>query len=252
MSLIRKNEAVQTWQGAKIMLAGDSGVGKTTWAAQDENPLFLCFEDGLAGLPVDYVSIKSYADMINTLDELKKMLVAKTFVYTSIVIDGLDDYLSTVDEMVMAWAKTKYDEAVMKSVQAIGDVPNGTGWQRQRLYCLSYLKEFSLLPAALIVLSHTKQKTIGNGANAYQKTCLNSPSERLGNGIKGFMDHLIVARQTVRGNKKTTFINTDDRMDCIGKSRGSDGKDPKPLIKTGTIWGDNPKENFDNIRQLFQ
>jgi hypothetical protein len=248
---ISKNSNEQTWRGSKILIAGDSGCGKTTLAAQDEKPLFLCFEQGLAQLPVDFINVRSADDLLETVDYLRDLVKNKKFDYTSVVIDGIDDYLVVIDELVMKWAHSKYKKEVMDDVQGIGDIPQGNGWARQRLYCMYYIKELSYLPCALVVLSHTKSVTLGNGANAYQKIKLNAPSDRLGNAIMGFMDHLIVIRTTVRGNSKVRYLNASDRMDCIGKSRGSDGKEPKPLVKDGTVLTDVPKENFDKIRSLF-
>ena len=257
MSLIKQNEAIQTWQNTKVLLGGESGVGKTTFAAQDEAPLFLCFENGLADLKVKCAEITNYSLMEKVLEELNGL--RKDFPFTSIVFDGLDDYLIVIDEMVMTWARSKYKKEVMDNVQSIGDLPNGTGWARQRMYALHFIKQFASLPCALIILSHTKNKTIGNGANAYQKVVLNSPTERLSNAIKGFCDHVVIARTTVRGNQKTVYLNASDRMDCIGKSRGTDGKNPKPLIKDGLIWDqakengdDAPARNFKKFRELFQ
>lgn len=252
MSLIMKNNGDATWNNAKILIGGETGTGKTTLCAQDEKPLFLCHEEGLAQLPVDCVKITSYKILEELIEELKALVHEKKFPYTSIIQDGLDDYLPQVDNMVMEWAKTKYSKEVMDGIQSIGDIPNGTGWARQREYALYYIKQLSMFPCAYIINSHTKQKTVGKGSSAYLKTDLNAPSERLGNAIKGYMDHVIIIRQTERGNKKVRYITTSDRMDCAGKSRGSDGLNPKPLITDGLVLTDDPKENFIKIRGFFK
>ena len=251
---IARNSSTQEWKDAKILIAGESGVGKTTFAAQDENPLFICFEKGLASLPVDFVEAKDHVELEAIREHLIGLIKEKKFPYTSIVLDGLDDLVPLIDGMILAWAHSKFKKEVMDNVQGIGDIPNGNGWVRRLIYAKHWLNMFSQFPCALILLSHTKQKTMGNGANSFQKIVLNAPHEGMGNSIKGFMDHLVVARTTVRGNQKTVYLNASDRMDCIGKSRGSEGKNPKPLVPDGIIWKQGPeapRENFENFRKLF-
>lgn len=249
---IEKNSGSLHWKDAKILLAGDSGSGKTTFTAQDERPLFLCHEDGLAQLPVDKIRITSCTELEDSINHLEQLVSTGQFNYTSIVQDGLDDFIPQCDDAVMEWAKTKYSAEVMTTVQGIGDIPNGQGWSQERMVVMYFIRRLSNFPCAYIINSHTKQKTIGTGKNAYQKTCLNAPSERLANTIKGHMDHLVVIQQTEIGNVKKRRLNTADRIDCIGKSRGSDGLKPKPLLPNGIIWGDDPAENFKNFRAYFK
>src|SRR5690606_7152018 len=55
----------------RVVVHGDGGVGKSTFAAGAYKPVFLPFEDGLSGLEVDaFPLLRSYQDAIDALASL--------------------------------------------------------------------------------------------------------------------------------------------------------------------------------------
>lgn len=74
----------------RIVLYGDSGVGKSTWAANAPNPIFLDIEKGLDGIDKD---VKVQSTEINSLTDIKEALVFlkdEKHDYKTVVIDSLD------------------------------------------------------------------------------------------------------------------------------------------------------------------
>lgn len=67
-----------------VLIYGRPGVGKTTLAAQFDDPLFLCFEPGTKSLSVFKVDITSWKQFCEIVSELKR--VKK---YQTVVIDTL-------------------------------------------------------------------------------------------------------------------------------------------------------------------
>jgi len=76
----------------KIILYGVEGVGKTTWAAQAPNVMFLCAEDGVRGLDVPKLltsrndEIKTFNDVLDAVSQL----LEEPHDFKTLVIDTID------------------------------------------------------------------------------------------------------------------------------------------------------------------
>ena len=68
----------------KILVYGEHGVGKTTWASRFPNPIVLATEDGSSDIDVARVSLTSAADALNAAHEV----VSSDF--QTIVVDSID------------------------------------------------------------------------------------------------------------------------------------------------------------------
>ncbi|WP_163836922.1 ATP-binding protein [Spartinivicinus ruber] len=74
-------------QAPRILLYGTHGIGKTTFAANAPNPIFLFTEDGAGQLTVDsFPLLKSYEDVIGALNAL----LNEEHDYKTVVLDSLD------------------------------------------------------------------------------------------------------------------------------------------------------------------
>ena len=81
----------------RILIHGVAGVGKTTFAAAADGPVFVCTEDGLGRLQVPHFPLAtSYADVTGALDALRQ----ESHAFRTIVIDSID-WLET-----LIWAET--------------------------------------------------------------------------------------------------------------------------------------------------
>lgn len=73
----------------RVLLVGTEGVGKTTWAADAPNPIFICAEDGLPpvlGEVARFPEPQSFADVLEALREL----IRGEHDFQTLVIDTLD------------------------------------------------------------------------------------------------------------------------------------------------------------------
>jgi len=71
----------------RIIVYGDAGIGKTTFAAGAPSPVFIGTEDGLGSLDADcFDEITSYASVIEALAHLGR----EEHQYKTVVIDSLD------------------------------------------------------------------------------------------------------------------------------------------------------------------
>jgi len=68
----------------RVVIHGDGGVGKTTFAAGAYKPIFLPFEDGLSGIEAEaFPLLKSYAEAMEAITTLVK----EEHSYSTVVVD---------------------------------------------------------------------------------------------------------------------------------------------------------------------
>jgi hypothetical protein len=136
-----------------IILYGDHGLGKTSWAASAPSPIFLRTEDGIGVLDVarfDDVAT-SYAKV---LDQLKD-LIKEDHPYKTVVLDSLDHLEPLV------WKHTVTEENNAK-IQKIEDFGYGKGYiaaldyWRQIIDALLYLRTIKKM--AVILIAHCNAK----------------------------------------------------------------------------------------------
>jgi hypothetical protein len=104
---IKKNTALSA---PRIMLYGVEGIGKTTFAANAPNPIFICTEDGLGSLQVDHFPLATKAS--DVLDAITS-LVTDQHDFGTVVLDSVDwldnliwsDVESTHDAKDLAYGK---------------------------------------------------------------------------------------------------------------------------------------------------
>lgn len=99
----------------RILLYGTHGIGKTTFAAMAESPVFIRTEDGLGALEVDRFPLcTSWGDVLACLDSL----IAGKHDYRTVVIDSLD----WLERLI--WSEVCRE----RSVKTIEDVPYARGY----------------------------------------------------------------------------------------------------------------------------
>jgi hypothetical protein len=99
MSFLDRVQTKQTDLPPRIVIHGENGCGKTTFAASAKQPIFLLCEEGrgklqLAALPDD--AMNSYSDALAAIQEL----VAEKHDYKTLVIDTIDAFEPLVHKQV--------------------------------------------------------------------------------------------------------------------------------------------------------
>ncbi len=99
----------------RILLYGTHGIGKTTFAAMAESPVFIRTEDGLGALEVDRFPLcTSWGDFLACLDSL----IAGKHAYRTVVIDSLD----WLERLILA------ETCRRRQVESIEEIPYGKGY----------------------------------------------------------------------------------------------------------------------------
>lgn len=131
-----------------ILLHGEPGIGKSTFAAAAPNPIFLCSEEGGDEIGVARIALKSYSEFKDAINELS----TAEHNYQSIVIDTVDHLEKLIFDEVCADQKKK----------SIEDI----GYAKGYIYALDYWSELiTQLEAVrnnkkmnIILLAHTMIK----------------------------------------------------------------------------------------------
>lgn len=133
----------------RVVVHGDGGVGKSTFAAGAYKPVFLPFEDGLSGLEVDaFPLLRSYQEAVDAL----AALASEQHSYGTVVVDSLD-WLEP-----LVWEKVARDHG-KKSIE---EIPYGKGYAealplwRTLLDGLNHLRETRGM--AIILIAHSQIK----------------------------------------------------------------------------------------------
>jgi len=133
----------------RVVIHGDGGVGKSTFAASAYRPIFLPFEDGLDGIEVDaFPRLLSYQDAIDAIASL----ASGQHEFGTAVIDSLD-WLEP-----LVWAEV----ARAAGKQSIEDIPYGKGYPealplwRKLLDGMNYLRETRGM--AIVLIAHSQIK----------------------------------------------------------------------------------------------
>ena len=115
MSLMNQIQRKTASAPRRVMIYGTHGIGKSTFGAMAEKPVFIQTEDGLAGIDVDRFPLATqYDDVLATLGEL----YTQEHEYRTVVIDSLD----WLERLIFADVCTK------RGVESIEDIGYAKGY----------------------------------------------------------------------------------------------------------------------------
>lgn len=115
MKMLNQIQRGRTQSPRRTMLYGVHGVGKSTFGAMADAPIFVQTEDGLGDIECDRLPLATtYADVITALSEL----YAERHKYRTVVVDSLD----WLERLI--WS----DVATRRNVESIEDIGYGKGY----------------------------------------------------------------------------------------------------------------------------
>jgi hypothetical protein len=124
MSLLSRVERGRSVVPRRVMVYGVHGIGKSTFGAMADRPIFIQTEDGLANLDAERFPIaRDYGEVVAALGAL----YAEEHGYGTIVVDSLD----WLERLI--WARVCRD----RGVKSIEEMPYGKGY----IFALEYWRE---------------------------------------------------------------------------------------------------------------
>lgn len=150
-SLTRKAEI----KPPRILVYGVEGIGKSTFAANAPNPVFLWTEDGQGALDVaGWPVAKTFDDVL----EMIGVLANEKHDFNTVVIDTLD----WLEPLVWAKVVEEWNEVEEKQVDEIESIGYGKGYKLARKHWRMYLEGLSVLNKqhnmAIIQIAHNQIK----------------------------------------------------------------------------------------------
>lgn len=126
MSLLSKVVSGKIEKPHYVLLYGEPGLGKSTFASHAPSPIFLCTEDGTNNLDVSRLKIDSFTEMLSAVDEL----ATTKHSYKTIVIDTIDHFEPMIFSEVLK-ENPKYNN--------IEKIPYKNGYEYALTYWLKFL-----------------------------------------------------------------------------------------------------------------
>lgn len=213
----------------RILLYGQHGVGKSSWAAKAPNPIFVNVEDGLCDLECDKTPV------LRTITEVYEALIwlggEEDHGYKTIVIDTLD------------WMERLIHQAEVelindRKIKTLADVGFGKGYPRAIPHWDMTLKYLDHLRRAkgmtVILLAHAKVERFESPeADSYDRYSIDLHKTASGM-IQEWCDEVLFAAFRVNTRTedagfgkerklavggKDRYIRTNESASCIAKNR---------------------------------
>ena len=145
-----------------ILAYGQPKIGKSTFASQMDNPIFLMTEPGLNSLETFQVKIDSWQRFLDVAAELAK----NGNQFKNIVIDTVDNLFQFCERHVLEKAK----------VEHASDLAYGKGFTLINNEFGRVIKKLSLLRYGLVFISHSKEKEVDTRTGKLVKTIPSLPA----------------------------------------------------------------------------
>lgn len=197
-----------------LILFGKPKCGKSTIASGLEDALIIDLEGGTDYLECMSVKVNSLQD----LSKLKEVLIESNkekngFTYTY----GVIDTATKLEDLILPLALSMYKKTPMGRTFMEADIrslPNGGGYLYIREAYKSVIDAFRPLFKYLILLGHTKDKTINKNGKELSENALD---------LAGKLERIISAEADALGyvyrNKNQTIINFNGGGDSIVEAR---------------------------------
>jgi len=214
----------------RILLYGQHGVGKSSWAANAPNPIFINVEDGLCDLDCDKTPV------LRTVTEVYEALIwlgqeGEDHGYKTVVIDTLDWLERLIHQ-------AEVDAINDRKVKTLADVGFGKGYPRaiphwdHVLKYLDYLRRHKGM--TVILLAHAKVERFESPeADSYDRYSIDLHKTASGM-IQEWCDEVLFAsfrvntrtedggfgkERKIAVGGKDRFIRTNESASCIAKNR---------------------------------
>ena len=127
---IKNTADAQTKPSLVMLVYGEGGVGKTTFAATAPKPLLLDFENGskyfgLRGISLDVVNVQTWNEI--EADKVKIANILKGSKYETIIIDPIGEVMEKIKRFMVESHQSKLVQADGSPTMA------GWGWMKKRL-----------------------------------------------------------------------------------------------------------------------
>ena len=160
-----------------ILLYGPTKAGKSTFASQADNALFLATEPGLNALSVFKIDIDSWENLLASCAELSKAKHG----FKTIVLDTVDNAYDMCLEYVCRGLRGNDGNPISHP----SDLGYGKGWSVVNNEFKRVLTKLAMMDMGLILISHSKVQEIETRTGKYDKIVPTTGGAKI---VLGLMD----------------------------------------------------------------
>ncbi len=207
----------------RILVIGQEGVGKTTFAAMAPSPIFLCSEDGTSHVDVArFPEPQSFSEVLDAV----RMLIEDSHDFQTLVIDTVD-WLEP-----LVWAAV-CEDGKKPDIEAFGYGKGYTAavdrWRRL-LRALDRARDVKNM--GVILLAHAQIKTFKNPEGEDFDRYMGKLHEKSYGLIREWADHVLFARfqtYTVEKDGRHKGVSDGARVLCTTRTAAYDAKNRADL-----------------------
>lgn len=225
----------------KILIYGDNGVGKSTFASQAPSPIFLNLEDNIDHLDVAKKTISSYKDFTDTLNAL----LNEDHSYKTLVIDSIDALEQKIwEEVCSSMGNSK--------IKTITDIGFGAGYSKAQNYWHKILAFLDLIRIKkkmhILLIGHSVKRNYNNpqtveNYDRFELRVYGSSAALIGD----WCNCILFATTKIRvENGKATSINR------VLYTQGSDAFFAKSIFPLKEQLAFSWKDFTDGIKAFYQ
>ena len=209
----------------RVLLYGQHGVGKSTWAAEAPEPIFLNFEDGLADINCEATKpLKT----IGEVNECLSFLLTQKHEYNTCALDTVDWF----ESLVMAKVAQEFGEETYQEIdygRGAGRVTAGWQWLLSTLDMLRDERGMNI-----VLLSHARIEKFNNPHGAAYDRYVPDLSKQAFGLAQEWCDEVLFAqfrvlateqkesfgsKRTIAVGGKERYIVTSEAASCMAKNR---------------------------------
>lgn len=236
---------------------GSPKTGKSSFAAQWDNPLVFDLESGYSNIEADIIMPKGYPDFLKEIRNPKNLKP-----YDTVIIDTIDIVYEWVEKGTIATLNRSFKTAY----ESIGEFPHGTGWSSARSntkkFIFGELFNITRMGKNVVIIAHEKAITItrnGKDETAFKLALPGQTSSTvasLADAVGRVYNKSIAGRLEPRisfspgiddgGSRIKSLANKDIPLDfTVLKSVIESTKPSKKPKKLTEITPDKPEEEDD-------
>lgn len=197
----------------RILLYGEHGIGKGTWASKAPSPIFLDIEGGLNDIDCERTEKLGTARAVS---EALTWLLSSEHEYKTLVVDTIDWLEQMIHKQVVA------DEGNAK-VKSVADIGYGKGYARAVPIWTWFLSQFEELRSkkkmAIILLAHAKVERYESPESESYDRYSPDLHKSSSNIVQEWCDEVLFACTRIYTKKQDEGFNRSRNVAIGGKER---------------------------------
>lgn len=235
-----KSSLSSSWNDQKILLYGQTKIGKTRFLAQCEGAYFIKTERGHNHVEVAGKDVNSFDEVMAIIAKLIQAKKMNPYPFSLIVIDTFDRFIEYVEESVVSWGRDKYKN---NEINSISDIPNGAGWSERTARLSLLLRRLDEIPCAKAIIMHACVDEMEDERGRFKRETVNigGKSNKV---ITGWADHTMAVKTLFVGDKLMRKVKLRPTRNLDAGSRG--------VLPEELAWTEDDKKNFETFRAFFK